>query len=87
MAQPAVSNHLKILEEAELVTYAKERDGLWVNCRLDDGTYEQSLRGQPTFMVFATQVMEGGRGGEHCPELSDGNRRKLSDYLAGSDSA
>ncbi|RLB67748.1 MAG: Fe-S cluster protein [Deltaproteobacteria bacterium] len=39
--------------------------------------------GQPTCMVFAAQVMEGGRGPEHCPELKEENRTKLSDYLAG----
>ncbi len=35
IAQPTVSNHLKILEEAGLVDYAK--DGLWVNYFLADG--------------------------------------------------
>jgi ArsR family transcriptional regulator len=35
IAQPTVSKHLKILEEAELVDYAK--DGLWVNYFLADG--------------------------------------------------
>jgi ArsR family metal-binding transcriptional regulator len=39
--------------------------------------------GQPTCMVFAAQVMKGGRGAEHCPEVSDGNRSKLSGYLEG----
>jgi ArsR family metal-binding transcriptional regulator len=39
--------------------------------------------GQPTCMAFAAQVMDGGRGAEHCPELNDHNRAKLSDYLAG----
>ncbi len=33
LAQPTISKHLKILEAAELVTYAK--DGLWVNYMLD----------------------------------------------------
>ncbi len=37
--------------------------------------------GQPTCMVFAAQAMEGGRGVEHCPELSNENRTKLSNYL------
>jgi ArsR family metal-binding transcriptional regulator len=41
--------------------------------------------GLPTCMVFATQVVDGGRGAEHCPELSDHNRTKLSEYLAGFD--
>ena len=37
--------------------------------------------GQPTCMVFAAQVMEGGRGAEHCPELVREDFEKLSDYL------
>lgn len=39
--------------------------------------------GRPTCMAFAAQVMEGGRGAEHCSELDDENRRELSDYLKG----
>lgn len=39
--------------------------------------------GYPTCMVFAAQVMEGGRGVSHCPELTEPNREKLADYLAG----
>ena len=39
--------------------------------------------GQPTCMVFASQVVEGKCGAAHCPELSAGNREKLSLYLAG----
>jgi ArsR family transcriptional regulator len=35
LAQPTVSKHLKVLEEAGLVTFFKE--GLWVNYRLTDG--------------------------------------------------
>lgn len=35
LAQPTVSKHLKILEEAGLVSFNKE--GLWVNYRLTDG--------------------------------------------------
>ncbi len=35
IAQPTVSKHLKILEEAGLVE--KHKDGLWVNYRLSDG--------------------------------------------------
>lgn len=38
--------------------------------------------GQPTCMAFAAQMMSGGRGVEHCPELNDQNQTKLSDYLA-----
>jgi len=46
VAQPTVSKHLKILEEAGFVTY--EKDGLWVNYRLTDGSsspYVASLLG------------------------------------------
>lgn len=35
IAQPTVSRHLKVLENAGLVDYRK--DGLWVNYRLTDG--------------------------------------------------
>lgn len=35
IAQPSVSKHLKILEEAGLVDYKK--DGVWVNYHLTDG--------------------------------------------------
>ena len=35
LAQPTISKHLKILEEAGLVTYRKS--GLWVNYSLTDG--------------------------------------------------
>lgn len=35
LAQSTASKHLKILEEAGLITYLKE--GLWVNYRLADG--------------------------------------------------
>ena len=46
IAQPSVSKHLKILEEAGLVDYRKE--GLWVNYYLADGKsspYAASLLG------------------------------------------
>ena len=36
LAQSTASKHLKILEEAGLIIYIKE--GLWVNCRLSDGS-------------------------------------------------
>jgi ArsR family transcriptional regulator len=36
IAQPSVSKHLKILEEAGLVTFRK--DGMWVNYQLADGS-------------------------------------------------
>jgi ArsR family transcriptional regulator len=46
IAQPSVSKHLKLLEEAGLVDYKKE--GLWVNYYLADGRaspYAASLLG------------------------------------------
>ena len=46
LAQSTASKHLKILEEAGLITYFKE--GLWVNYRLADGSrnpYAASLLG------------------------------------------
>jgi len=46
LAQSTVSKHLKILEDAGLITYSKE--GLWVNYRLSDGSsnpYAASLLG------------------------------------------
>jgi len=46
LAQSTASKHLKILEEAGLITYSK--DGLWVNYRLDEGAnnpYVASLLG------------------------------------------
>ena len=36
IAQPTVSKHLKLLEDAGLV--ASDKDGLWVNYRLTDGS-------------------------------------------------
>lgn len=36
VAQPTVSKHLKLLEDAGLVE--SEKDGLWVNYRLTDGS-------------------------------------------------
>jgi len=46
IAQPSVSKHLKILEDAGLVTSYK--DGMWVNYQLADGSaspYASSLLG------------------------------------------
>ena len=46
IAQPSVSKHLKILEEAGLVDFKK--DGMWVNYHLTDGSnspYVASLLG------------------------------------------
>ncbi len=36
---------------------------------------------QPTCMVFAAQVMEGGLSAGHCPELTRENFERLSYYL------
>jgi ArsR family metal-binding transcriptional regulator len=38
--------------------------------------------GQPTCMVFATQVADGGKGPEDCPPLDGENKAKLQTYLA-----
>lgn len=46
ISQPSVSKHLKILEDADLVT--NKKDGLWVNYYLTDGRispYVASLLG------------------------------------------
>lgn len=46
IAQPTVSKHLKVLEEAGLIRH--EKDGLWVNYQLSDGSsspYAASLLG------------------------------------------
>lgn len=37
--------------------------------------------GYPTCMVFAAQVVEGGRGAGDCPPLSQESREKLETYL------
>ncbi|MCP4136864.1 MAG: Fe-S cluster protein [bacterium] len=37
--------------------------------------------GQPTCMVFAAQAVEGIKGSEDCPPLSEENRKKIQDYL------
>ena len=37
--------------------------------------------GQPTCMVFASQVAEGGKGPDNCPPLSEDNNQKLTEYL------
>jgi ArsR family metal-binding transcriptional regulator len=37
--------------------------------------------GQPTCMVFATQVAEGGKGPEDCPPLEIENRVELEKYM------
>jgi len=37
--------------------------------------------GEPTCMVFATRVVEGGKGYEDCPPLDTDNREKMKNYL------
>ncbi len=50
--QPTVSHHLRILREAELVTY--ERRGTWVYYRLAQGAYERL--GDALSSVFLQKV-------------------------------
>ena len=37
--------------------------------------------GQPTCMVFATQVADGGKDGDDCPALDGERKTKLAGYL------
>ena len=37
--------------------------------------------GQPTCMVFSTQVAEGAKGVDDCPPLDNASREQLSSYL------
>lgn len=60
IAQPTVSKHLKVLEEAGLVTYKK--DGLWVNYYLTDGNsspYAASLLGNLKHWLDDTPEISG----------------------------
>ena len=43
ISQPSVSKHLKILEDADLVT--NKKDGLWVNYYLTDGSRSPYVAG------------------------------------------
>lgn len=38
--------------------------------------------GQPTCMVFATQVADGAKGPEDCPTIGKENSKKLSEYMS-----
>jgi len=38
--------------------------------------------GQPTCMVFATQVADGAKGPEDCPPIVEENSKKLSEYMS-----
>jgi ArsR family metal-binding transcriptional regulator len=38
--------------------------------------------GQPTCMVFAALVAEGGRDADDCPSLEEGRKKALIDYMA-----
>lgn len=60
IAQPTVSKHLKVLEEAGLVEYRK--DGLWVNYSLADGNSNPYAAGM---------LSELGTWLEDQPELAD----------------
>ena len=37
--------------------------------------------GDPTCMVFATKVAEGGKGADSCPQLSAEQKEKLNTYM------
>ena len=37
--------------------------------------------GELTCMVFATRLIEGGKGQEDCPQLDSDNRKKMQKYL------
>jgi len=38
--------------------------------------------GEPTCMVFAARAAEGVKGARDCPELDEGKKQKLEDYIA-----
>ncbi len=59
VAQPTVSKHLKILEEAGLVTF--EKDGLWVNYKLskNNNPYSKTmLRHMKKWLEDEPQIVE-----------------------------
>jgi ArsR family metal-binding transcriptional regulator len=37
--------------------------------------------GEPTCMVFATKMAEGGKGTDSCPQLSEAQKNKLDTYM------
>jgi ArsR family transcriptional regulator, arsenate/arsenite/antimonite-responsive transcriptional repressor len=60
ISQPAVSKHLKVLEDAGLVDFRK--DGLWVNYQLTDGSrspYVASLMGNLRHWLENDPEIEG----------------------------
>jgi ArsR family transcriptional regulator, arsenate/arsenite/antimonite-responsive transcriptional repressor len=68
LAQSTASKHLKILEEAGLITYMKE--GLWVNYRLADGAhnpYAASLLGN--LRHWLDEDVEVARLAARLPEI------------------
>jgi ArsR family transcriptional regulator, arsenate/arsenite/antimonite-responsive transcriptional repressor len=68
IAQPTVSNHLKVLEEAGLVSYRKS--GLWVNYTVSDGSsspYAAALLGN--LMHWLQDVPEMARILNDLPEI------------------
>lgn len=78
IAQPTVSNHLKVLDAAGLVTYRKE--GLRVHYRLSDGSsspYAASLLGHLRhWLEDSPEVVQTSRGfskasGVDCADLGN----------------
>ena len=73
ISQPTVSKHLKVLEEAGLVTYKK--DGLWVNYSLADGSespYAASMLGNLRHWLEADPQIE-----ELIPMLTQFDRYEI----------
>jgi ArsR family transcriptional regulator len=73
LAQSTASKHLKILEEAGLISYTKE--GLWVNYRLGDGTrspYVSAMLGNLRHWLDQEPEIEA-----LVAELSDIHREKI----------
>jgi len=62
IAQPSVSKHLKILEDAGLVIFHK--DGMWVNYQLADGSATHR-----TVSVYRVLQMRGGGYADVLPVL------------------
>ncbi len=73
VAQPTASKHLKILEEAGLITHYK--DGLWVNYVLSDGNaspYAASMIGNLKHWLAKDRQVE-----ELIKRLADINRETI----------
>ncbi len=83
ISQPTVSSHLKVLEEAGLVTYRKE--GLRVHYRVSDGRrspYAASLPGQLRHWLEDSeeirQAAESLQGMGHDDQMDGRKRRNLA---------